>query len=509
MKHNLLATLLAAIHVAAGLILLIFSSWFIAACAIATPGFNYMLPAVVIRALALIRIASGYGQMWLGHKQLLERLAATRLTLFKRLHNSRLPQQDANTEALVQHTEAVAALWVAWISQQAGLVLTLLISQLALMWLTPAVAVYGWGLLMGVLLSFGWVCLKALSDSEQLLQHKQRFRQQTNAQLNSCSLWHMQSELHLADASAMWQAQQHIQNRADHALWRLHGVSLLLLIIVLSQAPAALLGQAKLLIPVMLLLTARDWLASPLRSQQALADYRNGKTQLTHLAIQNVSQQTLDMPLEQIQLKAFQVSNRSLPPMSLSLQSGQLLLLQGGSGSGKTSLLQALFGLIPYQGERLVNGQTLAQGVVTGWYLAQQQPVCLAGSLRDNLQIASAAASDTKLIEVLRQANLSHLENALDEWLGETGRKLSGGELKRLNLARAWLSEASLWCLDEPFEGLDSHQQQLMADSINRAAANRIIVLASHLRPTNLNVSQTLDMDKLIEANARAGRKVS
>ncbi|GGO71941.1 ATP-binding cassette domain-containing protein [Bowmanella pacifica] len=508
MKSNLLATLLAAIHVTAGLILLIFSSWFIAACAIAAPGFNYMLPAVVIRALALIRIASGYGQMWLGHKQLLTRLAVTRLALFQRLQNSRLPQQDASTEALVQHTEAVAALWVAWIGQHAGVILMMLISQLTLLWLLPPMAVYGWALLIGGTLSFGWVCIKALRDSEELLKQKQAFRHYSNSQLTSCSLWHLQTNLTLPDASLMWQAQQAVQARGDNAVWRLHLLSLMLLTSILLQVPQALFGQATLLIPIMLLLSARDWLASPLRSQPALADYLNGKSQLTHLAVHKLTRQALDIPLKELNIHRLKVDNRPLPPVSLGIRQGQLLLLQGSSGSGKTSLLQAIYGFIPYHGERMVNNQLLNQGLVDSWYFAEQQPTCLAGSLRDNLKIANPQASDETLIEALRRANLSHLEDSLDSWLGDTGRRLSGGELKRLNLARAWLSDAPLWCLDEPFEGLDSHQQSLMADSINLAAKDRIVILASHLRPSNLNINHKLDIDKLAEVDTSAKHKV-
>lgn len=508
MKSNLLATLLAAVHVSAGLILLIFSSWFIAACAIAAPGFNYMLPAVVIRALALIRIASGYGQMWLGHKQLLTRLAVTRLALFQRLRDSRLPQQDASTEALVQHTEAVAALWVAWIGQHAGVILMMLISQLTLLWLLPTMAVYGWALLIGGALSFGWVCIKALRDSEELLKQKQVFRQYSNGQLTSCSLWHLQTNLTLPDASLMWQAQQAVQARGDNAVRRLHLLSLVLLTTILLQVPQALFGQATILIPVMLLLSARDWLASPLRSQPALADCLNGKSQLTNLAIHKLTRQVLDIPLTELHIRQLKVDSRPLPPVNLSMKQGQLLLLQGSSGSGKTSLLQAIYGFIPYQGERVVNNQVLSQGLVDSWYFAEQQPTCLAGSLRDNLQIARPDATDTALRDALQKANLSHLERALDEWLGDTGRRLSGGELKRLNLARAWLSDAPLWCLDEPFEGLDSHQQKLMADSINLAATDRIVILASHLRPSNLNISHKLDIDELAEVNTCATHQV-
>ena len=73
---------LALLHGIAGLSILIISSWFIAISAIAPLGFNYVIPAVVIRGLALLRIASGYTTMWLGHKDLLTRIAKARLAVF-------------------------------------------------------------------------------------------------------------------------------------------------------------------------------------------------------------------------------------------------------------------------------------------------------------------------------------------------------------------------------------------------------------------------------------------
>ena len=80
-----ITVLLAVLHGGAGLAILIVSSWFIAACAVAPVNFNYMLPAVVIRALALLRIGSGYAHMWVGHKHLLQLTSLLRVQLFERL----------------------------------------------------------------------------------------------------------------------------------------------------------------------------------------------------------------------------------------------------------------------------------------------------------------------------------------------------------------------------------------------------------------------------------------
>ena len=115
-KPAILTLLLAILHGAAGLSILVISSWFIAISAIAPLGFNYVIPAVVIRALALLRIASGYASMWVGHNDLLYRISGVRLLVFSQLTNAHSGSHAYSTEALAHHTEEVASMWIAWIA---------------------------------------------------------------------------------------------------------------------------------------------------------------------------------------------------------------------------------------------------------------------------------------------------------------------------------------------------------------------------------------------------------
>ena len=115
-KPAYLTLLLALLHGVAGITILVISSWFIAISAIAPVGFNYVIPAVVIRALALLRIASGYANVWVGHNDLLTRIAEGRLLVFSQLENSKITDKAFTTEALAQHTETLASRWIAWIA---------------------------------------------------------------------------------------------------------------------------------------------------------------------------------------------------------------------------------------------------------------------------------------------------------------------------------------------------------------------------------------------------------
>ena len=115
-KPAYITLLLALLHGVAGISILVISSWFIAVSAIAPVGFNYVIPAVVIRALALLRIASGYASMWVGHNDLLARIANIRLSVFSQLENTQINEKALTTEALAQHTEELAGRWIAWIA---------------------------------------------------------------------------------------------------------------------------------------------------------------------------------------------------------------------------------------------------------------------------------------------------------------------------------------------------------------------------------------------------------
>ncbi|WVM89873.1 ABC transporter transmembrane domain-containing protein [Halopseudomonas pachastrellae] len=123
-----------------------------------------------------------------------------------------------------------------------------------------------------------------------------------------------------------------------------------------------------------------------------------------------------------------------LAPLDLRLQPAERVVLQGASGSGKSSLLEALLGFVPWQGGLLVNGQSLLELSRPDWlrhvgYLAQQVPI-LHGSIADNLRLAAPTATDAELIAVLDQVALwpliRQLPKGLETALGERGLGLSG-----------------------------------------------------------------------------------
>lgn len=165
---------------------------------------------------------------------------------------------------------------------------------------------------------------------------------------------------------------------------------------------------------------------------------------------------------------------------SLTLAPGSVTALVGASGSGKTSLLRLLLGLAPLSaGEVTVDGVALSDaGGFAGWIAwAGQNPVVLPGTLGDNIALAWRDASRR---QVMRAAGMAGLRGDLDRPLDERGGGLSGGELRRLGLARALLKPAPLLLLDEPTAHLDPAAEAALLPVIRAAAAGRTALIATH-----------------------------
>lgn len=126
-------------------------------------------------------------------------------------------------------------------------------------------------------------------------------------------------------------------------------------------------------------------------------------------------------------------------------------------------------------------------------------------TLRDNLLIAAPGRHDQELVAMLQQVGLERLLNAdegLDAWLGEGGRQLSGGELRRLGLARALLHNGSLLLLDEPTEGLDVQTERQILALLYEAARGKTMIIVTH-RPRGL---QNFDKICLMENGTLIGQ---
>jgi thiol reductant ABC exporter CydC subunit len=169
-----------------------------------------------------------------------------------------------------------------------------------------------------------------------------------------------------------------------------------------------------------------------------------------------------------------------LPHISFELNPGETLVIHGASGVGKSTLAAALFGFAPYEGSLTIGGAEISSidGVATYVTGTLQSGHIFNTTVRENLKISQADASDADLLEILSALELASF--SLDEVIGEFGRHISGGEAKRISIARALLSSAPIVVLDEPLEHLDHERGLRLQETIARWCVGKTLIVITH-----------------------------
>ena len=175
--------------------------------------------------------------------------------------------------------------------------------------------------------------------------------------------------------------------------------------------------------------------------------------------------------------------------LSLDVPEGARIALLGPSGIGKSTLTSLLLKLAAPQAGRITLGgvdiATLSADAVRGRIACLTQDARLFDdSIEANLRLARPEASEAELWLALERAGIGEVVRALPEGLatrcGEAGARFSGGQARRLVLARALLTEAPVLILDEPASGLDPETERAFLETLGEATAGRTVILIVH-----------------------------
>ncbi|MBD1573834.1 cysteine/glutathione ABC transporter permease/ATP-binding protein CydD [Vibrio sp. S17_S38] len=175
-----------------------------------------------------------------------------------------------------------------------------------------------------------------------------------------------------------------------------------------------------------------------------------------------------------------------LGPVSFVIDANQTTALVGPSGAGKTSLINAILGFLPYTGSLTINGIEVKELNLKDWRKniswVGQNPLLINGSIYENITLGQHDISEEQLSKVLKDAFADEFvyKHGLDYHISDRSGGLSVGQAQRLALARAMLQQGSFWLLDEPTASLDAHSENLVMRALDNNTKNTTTLMVTH-----------------------------
>ncbi|MGC9270489.1 thiol reductant ABC exporter subunit CydC [Acidiphilium sp.] len=240
-------------------------------------------------------------------------------------------------------------------------------------------------------------------------------------------------------------------------------------------------------------------LGETLAAARRIFEIIDAKPAITEPARAAASPTRFDLRIRGLRMRYGAETPWALDGIDLDLAQGGRLGIIGATGSGKTSLLNVLLRFWDFQdGSVEIGGVSLRElkgDTIRDWCaVVAQQTHLFNTSIRQNLLLARPDATEAELYDALRQANILDeilaLPERIDTIVGEVGTRLSGGQARRIAIARAVLKNAPILILDEPTEGLDAVSEHKVLVALETLMTHRTTLMITH-RPQNLAFMDT------------------
>ena len=176
-------------------------------------------------------------------------------------------------------------------------------------------------------------------------------------------------------------------------------------------------------------------------------------------------------------------------------------LIKGSSGKGKSTLMNLLIGLIPFNhGEIFYNDKKFVNYKNENWYekisYVPQKITLLNNSIRENITFSfDNNIDDEKYINILKKVNLYHeFSNRENETINELSNNISGGQAQRIGLARALYRDSKIIFLDEPTSNLDNKNENDFLELVNKLKKDKMIIMISHKNHKNITFDDIIEL---------------
>ena len=507
----------------AAITLLSLSGWFITASAMAgllsidgnVLAFNFMLPAAQIRALAIMRTLGRYAERLVTHEATFRVLAQIRSWFFQQLiplvpGRLALMRSGDLLSRMTADIDALDALYLRLVAPVFVAILGVTAVTIVLATYAPIISIANGLILLVAAVYVPWLFNRLGNEGAEritVLMANYKIRQVDTLQGFADLLANQAYERYsvflqqFSDRMIHTQRQNNCLTGISSAItFLLSQISFTVVLILagLLYTENQLTGSEVALVVFCVLASfelvtplpqALQMLAKTQKSAQRIRQVAKLKPTITEPQQILLLPQSYDLQLSDVCFRYSDQQDWVLKNINVQIPLGTKLAILGASGSGKTTLLHLIMHYFdPELGQVALAGYSLSQygsePLMTCFGVLSQRSQLFATTIKENLLIAKPDATAKELDAAIKAAGLekfiSYLPEGLNTWVGESGVKVSGGEARRIALARLYLKDAPILILDEPTEGLDSETERDVFQALSVFATKKTIIMVTH-----------------------------